>query len=658
MFTLVNDARTFAAGAAGLGGAALLAVTAAPAYDHGPLGPSVVTAWSSGQWGFSKVLLVAVLLMTAAGLCLPRYWPYVLVTGGVLGLPYLATELVPAMHRVPHIEDSYGIGAPLVALGVLGCAQGLIRGGKTGWGAGVGAATVGAAVFGASLSGPTWLTDPPLTGWHVGLTAIGLVAVLPAVWWWRLGDPAAVRGVRLSSWARLRYVLTGTAAVAIAITVPVILTPYRIQILLDVSEAALARHRYVISAVVGLTILVGAAVCAAVGGFWSLAGGLTAATVQVAAGVPILLGLYTMAYAGPSRWIVALIGVVVGVAAAATRWRVPIACGLTVLSAGAMFVAVAATGGRPEKLADQHKTVAVAMLFVLVAATVTATTGAVAVMLARRGAAPAVLGPILAGLVIGAGPALGATYLTNGMPESSYLNPLLHLNTSALLMLVAGAALGALGFVEFVVARRLDRRAAEALRREAAEQERNRLARPIHDGVLQVLALVQRHGADLGTQGAELAALAGEQEVALRTLLTTGTGTDSGGKERADLRSVLGGLASPAIEVSAPADPVELPALAAREIRAAVVAALDNVRRHAGPGARAWVLVEDEPTGVRVTVRDDGTGIPAHRLAEAAAAGRLGVAQSVRGRIAELGGTTTITSAPGDGTEVELFVPR
>jgi signal transduction histidine kinase len=45
------------------------------------------------------------------------------------------------------------------------------------------------------------------------------------------------------------------------------------------------------------------------------------------------------------------------------------------------------------------------------------------------------------------------------------------------------------------------------------------------------------------------------------------------------------------------------------------------------------------------------------RLDEAAADGRLGVAQSIRGRIRDLGGTTTIVSSPGLGTEVELRVP-
>jgi signal transduction histidine kinase len=48
----------------------------------------------------------------------------------------------------------------------------------------------------------------------------------------------------------------------------------------------------------------------------------------------------------------------------------------------------------------------------------------------------------------------------------------------------------------------------------------------------------------------------------------------------------------------------------------------------------------------------------ADRLARAADEGRLGVAQSIRGRIAELGGTVRIDSTPGQGTEVELTVPR
>ena len=61
-----------------------------------------------------------------------------------------------------------------------------------------------------------------------------------------------------------------------------------------------------------------------------------------------------------------------------------------------------------------------------------------------------------------------------------------------------------------------EERLAEAVRLEAATRERERLARDIHDAVLQVLALVQRRGAELGGEAAELARLAGEQEVALR----------------------------------------------------------------------------------------------------------------------------------------------
>ena len=90
----------------------------------------------------------------------------------------------------------------------------------------------------------------------------------------------------------------------------------------------------------------------------------------------------------------------------------------------------------------------------------------------------------------------------------------------------------------------------------------------------------------------------------------------------------------------------------------AVRAALDNVERHAGPGASAWVLVEDEDDAVTVTVRDDGAGMPAGRLEAAEREGRLGVAASIRARVEDVGGTAVVVSAPGQGTEVELRVPR
>jgi len=97
---------------------------------------------------------------------------------------------------------------------------------------------------------------------------------------------------------------------------------------------------------------------------------------------------------------------------------------------------------------------------------------------------------------------------------------------------------------------------------------------------------------------------------------------------------------------------------AGKEVAAAVRAALDNVRRHCGERARAWVLIEDEPDVVTVTIRDDGPGFPAGRLAEAAAAGRLGVSQSICGRLRDLGGAAEVRSAPGEGTEVTLRLPR
>jgi signal transduction histidine kinase len=222
-----------------------------------------------------------------------------------------------------------------------------------------------------------------------------------------------------------------------------------------------------------------------------------------------------------------------------------------------------------------------------------------------------------------------------------------------IILLMAGMLVGYISTLMTRAERALQR----ATEIEAASRERERLARTIHDSVLQVLAMVQRRGTEAGGEAAEIGRLAGEQEAALRALVTgdTPASPQSG---QLDLSTHLTRQVSALVSVITPADPVLLNERAVTETSAAVRAAIDNVRRHCGPVAKAWVLVDDEGATVSVTIRDDGPGIPDGRLAEAAAEGRLGVSHAISGRIHDLGGSVDISSSPGAGTEVRLRVPR
>ena len=635
-------------GLAVLGGCLLL-VEAASSPPQAPQGPFLDLPFDSGLGGTGNwedwLFLLVTPVATVVGLCLLRWWPYLLAVAALMAVPTALSEWNFG-NSYPWIFVLLPIaGYPLAIIGMLACAQGL-SGRGAGWGASVLALVLGSRLAGyALMGGISWTPLHTRAAWDGGLLAAGLVALGPALWFYRRGDPAA------SGLASGRRLVAGVLAAAVPVGL-VFLTPQRVADLLGIGEYSLYRNLFAQGAVIGAVTLVIVTLLAALAGRWSLAAVVTATLAQVAITAPVLLAIDGLQANDPQRWLAVLAAAGLGAAVAGSRWRVPLAATLAVLAAITLFIACGATNGQPEKLADQRLLIPSMLILVLCAAAGGAVTGATAPVLAARGALPVALGPLVGTLVVGGLKTFAVTY-RSGTGLQTEAAPL---TASAIVFLVVAVAIGGLGFAQLLATRNAERKQAEQIRREAAAAERDRLGRSIHDGVLQVLALVQHEGVKLGAEGSELAALAGEQEVALRGLLASEPAIAGGAAE--DLRGRLQALATPAVEVATPAQAVLLPSGVTAEVVAAVGAALDNVGRHAGAGARAWILLEDEQDGVRVSVRDDGVGFPPERPAEAAQAGRLGIAQSMRGRIADCGGTTTIDSRPGEGTEVEFWIPR
>ncbi|MDY6999621.1 MAG: DUF5931 domain-containing protein [Actinomycetota bacterium] len=243
------------------------------------------------------------------------------------------------------------------------------------------------------------------------------------------------------------------------------------------------------------------------------------------------------------------------------------------------------------------------------------------------------------------------------MAASAAVKGYVHIDLGRHATLVIELAVGLAVGMAAQTARRAHGELQRAARLSAALEERERLSRQVHDGAIQVLALVARRGREIGGEAGRLAELAGAQERALRRLVSSGA-PESSDSSTADLAAMLRRRASDRVSVSVPAEPVLLEAAVADEVLAAVVNVLDNTEAHAGPAARAYVLLEDLGDSVTVSVRDDGVGIPDGRLAEALAEGRIGVAKSIVGRMNSLGGRAELSTGAGSGTEWELSVPR
>ncbi|MFP1601833.1 sensor histidine kinase [Microbacterium sp. 2216-1] len=197
----------------------------------------------------------------------------------------------------------------------------------------------------------------------------------------------------------------------------------------------------------------------------------------------------------------------------------------------------------------------------------------------------------------------------------------------------------------------LAREASERSARAVAETaQRARLGRVVHDEVLSVLLAARMF------HGATPAALRIEATQALAVLDSAdpapGSAEVPADAALAQLQSRLQRIA-PQTGFILRHDDGQVSVHAVTHMVAAVAEALRNAVRHA---RATTITVQATVTGggIHVIVTDDGVGFDETVLNDAATRGRLGVAESIRGRMRDIGAEASVRSTPGRGTEIQL----
>ena len=179
--------------------------------------------------------------------------------------------------------------------------------------------------------------------------------------------------------------------------------------------------------------------------------------------------------------------------------------------------------------------------------------------------------------------------------------------------------------------------------------ERADVAARVHDSVLQTLALVQRHAAE----PARVTALARRQERELRRWLY-GTGYGSAATFDGALADAVADVEEAhgvRVELVCTGD-AELDERLSQLVLATREATV-NAAKHAHVD-EVSVYAEVGTDGIAVYVRDRGVGFDRNAIGS----DRRGISESIEARMQRAGGTATITAAEGEGTEVELTLPR
>jgi two-component system NarL family sensor kinase len=203
----------------------------------------------------------------------------------------------------------------------------------------------------------------------------------------------------------------------------------------------------------------------------------------------------------------------------------------------------------------------------------------------------------------------------------------------------------------------------------AALEERNRIAREIHDTLAQGLAAIALHlEAAQALEETKPAAVPPRIEKALQLARTN---LDEARRSVLDLRaSALAGRTLPealrllagqfAAEASLPvqtlADPHigRLPAAVETGLYRIAQEALNNVAKHARPAAVTITLRRLDET-IRLTIEDNGTGFDPEAV-QPTATGGVGIV-GMRERAHLLDGHLEVSSAPGGGTRITAVVP-
>ena len=227
---------------------------------------------------------------------------------------------------------------------------------------------------------------------------------------------------------------------------------------------------------------------------------------------------------------------------------------------------------------------------------------------------------------------------------ASRTNPLEALQGAAIaLLLLAGVAV-----VAFPWAYRAWRAQSEQRRALIRSEERAEIAAHVHDSVLQTLTLIQRNADD----PAEVNRLARTEERALRSWLYA----PSGDPERTFAAAVqreateVETTYDVTIEVVTVGDCALDPPLGATV--AATREAMVNAAKHGGGQVSVYAECREDAT--EVFVRDRGDGF----VLDQVPADRHGVRESIIGRMERNGGTATLRTTSGSGTEVQLRMPR